>query len=182
EACTAAVIGRAFLHCAPTRPDLTYSFRKLREDDQWPGAPRPSLRSASASRSTGTCRLSSDPAELARTRTGGPLGVTGGVRVCSRIQAAVADIPRSSHPIFWALSERSIHDDAPDALALVHQLESLVDVGQRHGMRDHRVDFDLALHVPVDDFRHVGAPARAAKGRALPDAPGDQLEWAGCDL
>jgi hypothetical protein len=38
-----------------------------KEDDQWPGAPRPSLRSASALRSTGTCRLSSDPAEIAHT-------------------------------------------------------------------------------------------------------------------
>src|SRR5262249_62215740 len=43
---------------------------------------------------------------------------------------------------FSARNERSIHDDAPDALALVHQLESLVDVRQRHGVRDHRVDFD----------------------------------------
>src|SRR5262252_6386186 len=83
---------------------------------------------------------------------------------------------------FSALSERSIHDDAPDALALVHQLEALVDLGQRHGVGDHRVDLDLALHVPVDDFRHVGAAARAAEGGALPDPPGDQLEWAGCDL
>src|SRR5262245_53400703 len=83
---------------------------------------------------------------------------------------------------FSALGEPSINDDAPDALALVHQLEPLVDVGQRHGVRDHRIDLDLALHVPVDDFRHVGAAARAAKGRALPDAAGDQLEWAGCDL
>jgi hypothetical protein len=49
-------------------------------------------------------------------------------------------------------------------------------------VRDHRIDLDLALHVPVDDFRHVGAAARAAEGRALPDAPGHQLEWAGRDL
>jgi len=38
-----------------------------KEDDQWPGQPLPSLRSASGSRSTGTCRLSSDPAEVTRT-------------------------------------------------------------------------------------------------------------------
>src|SRR6516225_2934794 len=67
EARTADVNSCDFLHCAPARRDSTYSFRNLREDDQWPGAPRPSLRSASASRSTGTCRLSSDPAELAPT-------------------------------------------------------------------------------------------------------------------
>src|SRR5262249_9335381 len=46
-------------------------------------------------------------------------------------------------------SEWSIHDDAPDALALVHQVEPLVDVRQPHGVRDHRIDLDLALHVPV---------------------------------
>ena len=34
----------------------------------------------------------------------------------------------------------------------------------------------LPLHVPVDDLRHVGAAARAAEGRALPDAAGDELE------
>jgi hypothetical protein len=39
-----------------------------------------------------------------------------------------------------------------------------------------RVDVDLAVHVPVDDLRHVGAAARAAEGGALPDAAGDQLE------
>src|SRR5438094_1405134 len=77
---------------------------------------------------------------------------------------------------------RSVDDDAPDALAFVHQLEPLVDVRERHSMRDHRIVLDLALHVPIDDFRHVGAPARATECRALPDASGHQLEWTGCDL
>jgi hypothetical protein len=31
-------------------------------------------------------------------------------------------------------------------------------------MRDHRVDLNLAVHVPVDDLRHVGAAARAESG------------------
>src|SRR5262249_45509656 len=100
----------------------------------------------------------------------------------SRVQVTVAVIPALTSSDFSARSERSIHDDAPDALALMHKLESLVDVGQRHGVRDHRIDFDLAFHVPVDDFRHVGTAACAAEGRALPDAPGDQLEGARCDL
>ena len=43
-------------------------------------------------------------------------------------------------------------------------------------VRDHRVDLDLALHVPVDDLGHVGTPAGAAEGGALPDAAGDKLE------
>ena len=59
---------------------------------------------------------------------------------------------------------------------------ALVDVGERHGVGDHRVDLDLAVHVPVDDLRHVGAAARAAEGGALPDPAGDELERPRRDL
>src|SRR6516225_6446976 len=62
-------------------------------------------------------------------------------------------------PTFSTATRRSLYDDAPDALALLHQLEPLLDVRQRHSVRDHRIDLDLAVHVPVDDFRHVGAAA-----------------------
>jgi hypothetical protein len=62
----------------------------------------------------------------------------------------------------------------------MHQLESLVNLRERHGVPDHRIDLDLAFHVPVDDLGDVGAAARAAEGRALPDR--DLLEWSGCDL
>jgi hypothetical protein len=51
-----------------------------------------------------------------------------------------------------------------------------------HRVGDHRVDLDLAVHVPVDDLRHVGAAARAAEGGAHPGAAGDQLERAGGDF
>src|SRR5690606_29289160 len=61
-------------------------------------------------------------------------------------------------------------------LARVHEFEALVDVFERHGVGDHRIDLDLAFHVPVDDLRHVGAAARAAEGCALPCAPGDELD------
>src|SRR5262249_54302490 len=77
---------------------------------------------------------------------------------------------------------RSVYNHAPDALAFVHQLESFVDVRQRHGVRDHRIDLNLAFHVPIDNLRDVGASARAAERRALPDAPSDQLEGARRDL
>src|SRR5690606_19512011 len=50
------------------------------------------------------------------------------------------------------------------------------------GVGDHRVDLDLAVHVPVDDLRGVGAAAGPAEGRAAPDPAGDQLERAGGDL
>ncbi len=41
------------------------------------------------------------------------------------------------------------------------------------------VDVDLAVHVPVDDFRNVRAPACPAEGRAAPRPAGDQLERPG---
>src|SRR3546814_10389826 len=49
-------------------------------------------------------------------------------------------------------------------------------------MGDHRVDLDLAVHVPVDDLGYVGAALRPAESRAAPVAPGDKLERAGADL
>ena len=58
----------------------------------------------------------------------------------------------------------------------MHQVETLVDVFKRHHMRNEIVDIDLAVHIPVDNARHIGAPARAAKGRALPHATRHQLE------
>ncbi len=49
-------------------------------------------------------------------------------------------------------------------------------------MSNHRVDLDLAVHVPVDDFRNVGPATGAAKGGAAPAASGDKLERAGGDF
>jgi hypothetical protein len=71
---------------------------------------------------------------------------------------------------------------AADALARVHQVEALVDLVEREHVGDHRVDLDLAVHVPVDDLRHVGAALGAAERRAAPVAAGDQLERPGGDL
>src|SRR5689334_5021629 len=64
----------------------------------------------------------------------------------------------------------------------MHQVEALVDVLQLEDVSDHRVDLNLLVHVPIDDFRHVGAPSGAAEGGALPDAAGDKLERPGGDL
>src|SRR3546814_15924033 len=71
----------------------------------------------------------------------------------SRPVAAVARRPAAS-----------VHHDRADGLALVHEVEALVDVVERQGVGDEVVDVDLALHVPVDYLGHVGAPARAAAG------------------
>src|SRR5579863_10711637 len=80
----------------------------------------------------------------------------------------------------WMRQSRpsSIYDDAADALSLIHQVKCLVDLRKGHGVRDHGVDLDLPLHVPIDDFRHISASACPAKGGAFPDASGHQLEWA----
>src|SRR5471032_186987 len=64
------------------------------------------------------------------------------------------------------------HDDRTDRLAFVHQIEALVDLLELEGVGDHWVDLDLSVHVPVDDFRHIGAAACAAKRGSLPDAAG----------
>jgi hypothetical protein len=60
----------------------------------------------------------------------------------------------------------SVGYDASDRLSFVHQVKRLVDVRERHRVRDHRVALDLAIHVPVDDLGHVGASTRATEGRA----------------
>src|SRR5690242_18627294 len=73
----------------------------------------------------------------------------------------------------------SVDDDAPDRLALMHQIESIVDLLERHGVGDHRIDIDLPIHIPVDDLRHIRATPRAAKGGAAPHAAGDELERPG---
>src|SRR5471032_402731 len=81
---------------------------------------------------------------------------------------------REPEPLRWkTLLE---HDDRTDRLALVHQIEALVDLLQLENVGNHRIDLDLAVHVPVDDFRHVGPAPRAAKRGALPDPAGHELE------
>src|SRR6266480_207096 len=52
--------------CAAAGSVLLCYTGKREEGDQWPGQPRPSLRSASAWRSTAICRPSSEPAHLRR--------------------------------------------------------------------------------------------------------------------
>src|SRR6187549_4011369 len=73
-------------------------------------------------------------------------------------------------------------DYGANGLTLVHEIESVVDPVERHHVGDEVVDVDLLVHVPVDDLRYVGAAARAAERRALPDAAGYQLERARLDL
>src|SRR5690606_11157608 len=68
----------------------------------------------------------------------------------------------SSRP--WLYPSQLEDDDRTDALAFMHQIEGLVNPLQRQGVGDHRIDLDLAVHVPVDDLRRIGAAPRAAEG------------------
>src|SRR5579883_1460765 len=76
----------------------------------------------------------------------------------------------------------SEHDHAADALAGAHQVECPVDLIKRHRVRDHRIDLDLAFHVPVHDLGHVRASSRTPEGGAAPDPPGNELERPGGNL
>src|SRR6185295_9546444 len=64
----------------------------------------------------------------------------------------------------------------------MHQIESLVDLLERHHVRNQVVDVDLLVHVPIDDLRHVPASARSTERRALPHATRHELERTGLDL
>ena len=43
----------------------------------------------------------------------------------------------------------SVDHDGADALAVVHQVEGLVEVFQTHGVGDHVIDIDLTCHVVI---------------------------------
>src|SRR5579864_3937411 len=49
-------------------------------------------------------------------------------------------------------------------------------------MGDQIIDVDFAIHVPVDDFRHVGSTPCPAERGSFPHPSGDELEWTGFDL
>src|SRR4029079_9690913 len=82
--------------------------------------------------------------------------------------------------LFWGPALEGHH--RADGLAFVHEVEGLVDPLQRHHVRDEIVDVDLLLHVPVDDFWHVGPAPGAAESGSLPSAAGHQLEGARPDF
>src|SRR5215468_6536497 len=67
-------------------------------------------------------------------------------------------------------------DDAADRLALVHEVEGVVDLLDRHHVGDQRIDVDLLVHVPVDDLRHIAPSLGAAERRAHPVPACHQLE------
>src|SRR5215831_4592917 len=85
-----------------------------------------------------------------------------------------------AHPA--AARSPSESDHRADGLAPVHEVESVVDLLERHDVRDQIVDVDLLVHVPIDDLRHIGAAARTTEGSALPHPSSDKLEGSRLDL
>ena len=76
-----------------------------------------------------------------------------------------------------------VDDDGAQAVARVQRVEGVVGrFDAPEGMRDERVDLELALHVTVDELGHVGARLPPSEGGAHPPATGDQLEGARRDL
>ena len=69
-----------------------------------------------------------------------------------------------------------------DGFARMHQIKPLIDLIECQFMGDHRINFDLTIHIPIDKFWHIAAPFRAAKGRAFPDAPCHKLKGSRADL
>src|SRR5713226_5490420 len=88
----------------------------------------------------------------------------------------------SLDPVISSTRPRSVENHASDRFARVHEVERLIDSLKRHGVGDEIVDIDLLFHVPVNDFRDVGAAPRAAERRALPHPAGNELKRSRLDL
>ena len=58
----------------------------------------------------------------------------------------------------------------------MHQMKAVIDLIKAELMGDHWINFDLAIHIPIDNFWHIGPARRPAEGGAAPHPAGDQLE------
>ena len=89
--------------------------------------------------------------------------------------------PKSAYPgARRALALKFNH--CADGFARMHQIKAFVDILQRHGVGDHGVNLNFAVHVPIDNLWHIRAPTGAAKSRAAPDSARNQLERTGADF
>jgi len=66
--------------------------------------------------------------------------------------------------------------DSTNAIALLHDVEGLIDLGQRLAVRNELVDLEPALEVIFDKIGKLAAALDAAEGTALPYATRDELE------
>lgn len=72
--------------------------------------------------------------------------------------------------------------DTANRFTLVHEVKRVVDIIQRHGVRNQVINIDFALHVPIDYLRNIGSSFSSPKRRTSPHSTGDQLEWACTDF
>ncbi len=63
-----------------------------------------------------------------------------------------------------------------DAVALLHDLEGVIDLGQRLAVRDELVDLEAPVEIVGHEAGQLGAALNAAERAALPDAARDELE------
>jgi hypothetical protein len=67
-------------------------------------------------------------------------------------------------------------DDGSDGLALMHEIESMVDVFQRQAVCDVGIDIERTAHRLGHDAGQLRAALHTAESRAAPHATGHQLE------
>ena len=90
------------------------------------------------------------------------------------------------HPLWGSYSACHVHHildldfphihHTPNALAVVHVVEGLVDAAEVLSVRDELVNLERAVHVIVDEAAHLRAALDTAVGAAFPHAAGDELE------
>ena len=51
----------------------------------------------------------------------------------------------------------------------MHQVKTFINIFKRQCMRNQRINIDLALHIPIDNLWHIGAPTRTdTTGAVIP--------------
>ena len=78
--------------------------------------------------------------------------------------------------LYLATLHRPHINNSTDAVALLHGIESVVDLTQVLSVGDELVDLEVALHVVGDKVVHLRATLDATKGATLPHTTSDELE------
>lgn len=73
-------------------------------------------------------------------------------------------------------------DNAADAFAAVHQVESFIDLGEVHVVGDELVDLECASEILFNEFWDAFDTLVPSKCGSLPGSSGDKLEWSGADF
>ena len=83
-----------------------------------------------------------------------------------QLQAA---IQKGCSPIFQLvlLLVLKFHDSA-DRFTFVHQIKTMIYLVQGQLVGDHRINLDLAVHVPIHDLWNIRTTRRSAERRPAP--------------